>query len=124
MNDRMVNELHAIFTELGGKGTFGRSLETEGDLQSAIREGFPQEVVEKVMDSASLTLTELAASLDLLAACSDAANGAAWRVTSRTASIGWHASLHWPSTTLATTRQPPIGSRSQTGRSAAEAPSN
>ena len=65
MEDRMVNELHAVFTELGGESTFGRVLETEGDLQSAIREGFPLEVVEKVMDSAGLTLKELAASLDL-----------------------------------------------------------
>lgn len=61
----MVNELHAVVAELGGKAALGRALNTEGDLQSAIREGFPPEVVEKVMDSAGLTLKELAVSLDL-----------------------------------------------------------
>lgn len=61
----MINELHAIVAELGGKAVLGRALNTEGDLQSAIREGFAPEVVEKVMDSAGLTLKELAASLDL-----------------------------------------------------------
>jgi putative toxin-antitoxin system antitoxin component (TIGR02293 family) len=61
----MVNELHSIVAELGGKTALGRALKTEGDLQSAIREGFPPGVVEKVMDSAGLTLKELAVSLDL-----------------------------------------------------------
>jgi putative toxin-antitoxin system antitoxin component (TIGR02293 family) len=61
----MVNELHAVVAELGGKTALGRTLNTEGDLQSAIREGFPPEVLEKVMDSAGLTLKELAVSLDL-----------------------------------------------------------
>jgi putative toxin-antitoxin system antitoxin component (TIGR02293 family) len=61
----MVNELHAVVAELGGKATFRRALNTDDDLQSAIREGFPPSVVEKVMDSAGLTLKELAGSLDL-----------------------------------------------------------
>jgi putative toxin-antitoxin system antitoxin component (TIGR02293 family) len=61
----MVNELHAVVEELGGEPVLGRSLRTETDLQAAIREGFPQTVVEEVMHAARLTLKELAASLDL-----------------------------------------------------------
>lgn len=61
----MVNELNAVVAELGGKAVFGRSLLTERDLQSAIREGFPNAVLGQVMDSASLTLKDLSASLDL-----------------------------------------------------------
>ena len=61
----MVNELQAVIEELGGKPILGRSLRTESDLQAAIREGFPQTVVEEVMHAAGLTLKELAASLDL-----------------------------------------------------------
>ena len=61
----MVDELHAVVAELGGKTTLGRALNTEDDLESAIREGFPPEVVERVMHSAGLTLKELASSLDL-----------------------------------------------------------
>ena len=61
----MVGELQAVVAELGGKPALGRVLTSEGDLESAIREGFPPVVVEKVMHSAGLTLKELAASLDL-----------------------------------------------------------
>ena len=61
----MVSELHAVIAELGGEPVLGRSLRTETDLQAAIREGFPQTVVEKVMHAAGLTLKELATSLDL-----------------------------------------------------------
>jgi putative toxin-antitoxin system antitoxin component (TIGR02293 family) len=61
----MVNELDAIVAELGGKTVLGHSLHTKGQLRSAIREGFPPEVLEKVMDSTGLNLKELAASLDL-----------------------------------------------------------
>ena len=43
----------------------GRALRTENDLRLAIREGFPQSVVEEVMRSAGLTLRELATTLDL-----------------------------------------------------------
>jgi putative toxin-antitoxin system antitoxin component (TIGR02293 family) len=63
----MVNELQAVVDELGGRPILGRYLRTETDLQAAIREGFPQTVVAEVMDSAGLTLKELAASLDLSA---------------------------------------------------------
>jgi putative toxin-antitoxin system antitoxin component (TIGR02293 family) len=65
LDDRMVNELHAVIEELGGEPVLGRSLRTESDLQAAIRDGFPQEVVGEVMQAAGLTLKELAASLDL-----------------------------------------------------------
>ena len=45
----MVNAIHAVVEELGGHTTFGRPLRTEGDLRVAIREGFPQTVVEETM---------------------------------------------------------------------------
>lgn len=61
----MVGELHAVIEELGGEPVLGRSLRTETDLQAAIREGFPQMVVERVMHAAGLTLKDLAACLDL-----------------------------------------------------------
>jgi putative toxin-antitoxin system antitoxin component (TIGR02293 family) len=61
----MVNELHAVAEELGGESILGRSFHSQTDLQAAIREGFPQTVVEEVMQAAGLTLKELAASLDL-----------------------------------------------------------
>jgi putative toxin-antitoxin system antitoxin component (TIGR02293 family) len=61
----MTSEMQAVVTELGGEILLGRSLRTEADLRSAIREGLPQEAVSEVMHSAGLTLKELAASLDL-----------------------------------------------------------
>src|SRR5258706_6371374 len=67
MMDRMVNEVHAVIEELGGESAFGRSLRTATDLEAAIREGFPQEVVEGMIHTTGLTLKELAESLDLSA---------------------------------------------------------
>jgi len=61
----MVNELHAVIEELGGEPVIGRSLRTESDLEAAIRDGFPQTVVEEVRRAAGLTLKELATSLDV-----------------------------------------------------------
>jgi putative toxin-antitoxin system antitoxin component (TIGR02293 family) len=61
----MVNEIHAVVEELGGRPIFGRSLRTENDLRAAIREGFPQTVVEETMRSADLSLRQLAKILDL-----------------------------------------------------------
>jgi len=61
----MVNELHAVAEELGGEPALGRTLRTETDLQAAIREGFPQKVIEEVIQSAGITLQELATALDL-----------------------------------------------------------
>jgi putative toxin-antitoxin system antitoxin component (TIGR02293 family) len=63
----MVNELHAVVEELGGEPVFGRVLRTQTDLQAAIREGFPQTVVEEVMHAAGITLKELGAALNLSA---------------------------------------------------------
>jgi len=63
----MVNELQAVVDELGGAPALGRSLETATDLRTAIREGFPQSVVEELMHAAGLTLKELASTLDLSA---------------------------------------------------------
>lgn len=65
IDDRMVNEVQEVATQLGGEATLGRSFRTDRDLQAAIREGFPQSVVAEIMHSAGLTLKELAASLDL-----------------------------------------------------------
>jgi len=65
ISDRMVNELNAVVEELGGKAALGRTLTTEAELRSAIREGFPKEVVDSVMDSAGLTLKDLSRSLGL-----------------------------------------------------------
>ncbi|HSW48947.1 MAG TPA: antitoxin Xre/MbcA/ParS toxin-binding domain-containing protein [Bryobacteraceae bacterium] len=61
----MVNELRAVVAELGGGAVFARMPRTEGDLREAIREGLPQTAVTELMQSAGLTLKELAASLDL-----------------------------------------------------------
>jgi putative toxin-antitoxin system antitoxin component (TIGR02293 family) len=62
-----LQELHTTVEELGGEPILGRVLRTDTDLQAAIREGFPQKVVKEVMLSAGITLSELAASLDLSA---------------------------------------------------------
>src|SRR5713226_2413312 len=67
IGDRMVSELHAIVDELGGEPVLGRSLRTETDLRAAIREGFPQAVVEEVMRAAGISLNELATCLDVSA---------------------------------------------------------
>jgi putative toxin-antitoxin system antitoxin component (TIGR02293 family) len=61
----MVNELHAVVKELGGRQTLGRTLSSDGELREAIREGFPAPVVEQLMRASGLTLKELAESLDL-----------------------------------------------------------
>jgi len=61
----MLNELRAVVEELGLGIIFGDSFRTTFDLQKAIRVGFPHSTVEAVMGSASLTLKEIAASLDL-----------------------------------------------------------
>jgi putative toxin-antitoxin system antitoxin component (TIGR02293 family) len=61
----MVNELHAVVKELGGRQTLGRNLATMDDLKEAIREGFPHAVVEQLMSASGLTLKELAEALDL-----------------------------------------------------------
>lgn len=62
---QMVNELHAVVKELGGRQTLGRKLTTMGELKEAIREGFPPAVVEQLMRASGLTLKELAGALDL-----------------------------------------------------------
>jgi putative toxin-antitoxin system antitoxin component (TIGR02293 family) len=61
----MVSDLHAVVEELGGEPILGRSFQTETDLQSAIRDGFPQTVVREVLRSTGLTLKELAGTLDV-----------------------------------------------------------
>jgi putative toxin-antitoxin system antitoxin component (TIGR02293 family) len=61
----MESLLQSVVQQLGGKATLGRTLRTEAELQTAIREGFPQPVVEEVMRSGELTLKEVATILDL-----------------------------------------------------------
>ena len=61
----MANALRAVVDELGGKAVLGRRLNRDIDLQAAIREGFPQEVIEELMQAAGLSLKELAVCLDL-----------------------------------------------------------
>ena len=65
VSDRMENALEAVVCELGGENTLGRSVRNENDLQSAIREGFPQKVVGTVMNSTGLTLKQISNALDL-----------------------------------------------------------
>jgi putative toxin-antitoxin system antitoxin component (TIGR02293 family) len=62
---QMANELKAVFQELGGERTLGRSLTSDHDLRDAIREGFPHAVLEELMRVSGLTLKELAGALDL-----------------------------------------------------------
>jgi putative toxin-antitoxin system antitoxin component (TIGR02293 family) len=61
----MASDLQAIVAALGGESVVGRRLRTDSDLETAIREGFPQAVVAEVMQGADLSLKELASSLDL-----------------------------------------------------------
>ena len=63
----MANEVLAVVEELGGESVLGRPLRTSVDLQNAIREGFPQTVLEEVMRAAGISLQELGASVDLAA---------------------------------------------------------
>lgn len=65
MGDRMAVVLRAVVDELGGEALFRRRFTRESDLQAAIREGFPRQVIDEVMERADLSLKELAAALDL-----------------------------------------------------------
>jgi putative toxin-antitoxin system antitoxin component (TIGR02293 family) len=65
ISDIMASELRAVVDELGGEAVLGRRLERDSDLQTAIREGFPQKVIEELMEAADLSIKELAACLDL-----------------------------------------------------------
>lgn len=65
INDIMVNELTAVFGELGGEKAFGRSVLTGEEMNAAIREGFRHSVVEALMGNSGLTLKEISTSLDL-----------------------------------------------------------
>ena len=65
MDDKMAKEAQEIAAQLGGEAKLGRRLRTDRDLDAAIRKGFPQSVAAEIMNSADITLKELAASLDL-----------------------------------------------------------
>ena len=58
-------EIRELNSTLGGPPVVGRQFRNEADVQSAIREGLPQGVLDEVMRSSGLSLKELAASLDL-----------------------------------------------------------
>ena len=58
----MATQVQDIAAQLGGKRALRRSFRTDQDINEAIREGFPQEVVAEVMHSADITLKELAES--------------------------------------------------------------
>ncbi len=61
----MVDELQAVVKELGGEHVLGRPFRTQNDLHDAIRDGFPQAVVEEVRQAADISFKELAEILDL-----------------------------------------------------------
>jgi putative toxin-antitoxin system antitoxin component (TIGR02293 family) len=63
--ERMINEITSIVEELGGETALGRPVHTGEDMKAAIREGFPQPVVQAVVEASGLTLKEVASSLDL-----------------------------------------------------------
>jgi putative toxin-antitoxin system antitoxin component (TIGR02293 family) len=65
IDDRMVNEIEAVFKQLGGKPALGKAPRTDADLREAIRAGFPYRAVEEVMHSTGLTLSELAGALGI-----------------------------------------------------------
>src|SRR5258707_12225392 len=65
IDDKMASELHSVIEQLGGEPVRGHPLRTETDFQTAIREGFPQTVVNEVMRAAGITLQQLATILDL-----------------------------------------------------------
>lgn len=65
VGDKMVNELQAVVSGLGGERALGRRLSNDQDLREAIREGFRPAAVEQLMRASGLTLKELAAALDL-----------------------------------------------------------
>ena len=67
ISDNMASDLRAIVDELGGEAVLGRRLDRDIDLQAAIREGFPQNVIGELMEAAGLSIKELAACLDLSA---------------------------------------------------------
>ena len=61
----MANEFRAVVRELGGERALGRALASDRDMREAIREGFPHDVLEELMQASGLTLKELAHALDL-----------------------------------------------------------
>ncbi len=61
----MANEVQDIAAELGGRPVLGRVLRNETDVRDAIRAGFPQPVLQQVLDGSGLTLVEMAEALDL-----------------------------------------------------------
>ena len=61
----MVSEIISIVEGLGGETALGRPVHTGEDMKAAIREGFPQSVVQALVEASGLTLQEVALSLDL-----------------------------------------------------------
>lgn len=65
ISDRMVNELSAVVSELGGHLAIGRDVHSDEDMSAAIREGFPHSAVEGLLKSSGFSLQEIASTLDL-----------------------------------------------------------
>jgi putative toxin-antitoxin system antitoxin component (TIGR02293 family) len=63
--DRVLNEITSIVEELGGATALGRPVHTIEDMKAAIREGFPQAVVQALIEASGRTLKEVASSIDL-----------------------------------------------------------
>ena len=49
--ERMVNEITSIVEKLGGETALGRPVRTREDMKAAIREGFPQAVVQALVEA-------------------------------------------------------------------------
>ena len=91
----MASELRAVVDELGGEAVLGRRLERDSDLQTAIREGFPQKVIKELMEAADLSIKELAACLDLSPrSLQRRRREGGWPGMSRIAFTGWPESSH------------------------------
>lgn len=61
----MASELQAVIEQLGGEQVFGQHFRNGADLENAIRTGFPQSVLQELMQATGISLKELAAILDL-----------------------------------------------------------
>ncbi len=90
VSDRVVNELSAVVSELGGHLALKRDVHSDDDMSAAIREGFPHSTVEGLLKSSGFSLQEIASTLDLsLQTCNAVRARDDWRATSRIASTGW-----------------------------------
>ena len=89
IGDRMVNELSAVVSELGGHLAIGRDVHSDEDMSAAIREGFPHSAVEGLLKSSGFSCRRLLRRLTSpCGACKDARVRGGLHATSPTASTG------------------------------------